>query len=48
MTLCDYPGAWGMPEEGSALPGFKTALGLVDDIDAALAPHDTIIAVAPP
>jgi hypothetical protein len=30
------------------LPGFETALGLVDDENPALAPHYTIIAVAPP
>jgi hypothetical protein len=28
-----------------ALPGFEAALGLIDDVDAALAAHDTIVAV---
>jgi hypothetical protein len=29
----------------SALPGFEPALRLIDDVDAALAAHDTIVAV---
>jgi hypothetical protein len=29
----------------SALTGFEPALGLVDDVDAALTSHDTIVAV---
>ena len=31
-----------------ALPGFEAALGLVDDIDPALAPHYAIVAVTAP
>jgi hypothetical protein len=27
------------------LPGFEAALGLIDDVDAALAAHDAIVAV---
>jgi hypothetical protein len=30
----------------SALPGLKAPMRLVDDIDASLAPHDAIVAVA--
>ena len=29
-----------------ALAGLKAAIGLVDDIDPALAPHDAVVAVA--
>src|SRR5258708_28227327 len=35
-------------EGRSALARFETALGLVDDIDPALAPDDAIVAVAAP
>jgi hypothetical protein len=31
----------------SALAGFEPPLGLVDDVNAALAAHDTIVAVTP-
>jgi hypothetical protein len=31
-----------------ALAGFEAAMGLVDDIDPALAAHDAIVAVATP
>jgi hypothetical protein len=37
-----------MGRDRSALPGFETAVGLVDDKDPAFAPHDAIVAVAPP
>jgi hypothetical protein len=30
---------------GLALPGFEAALGLIDDVNAALAANDTIVAV---
>src|SRR4029077_59850 len=43
----DFGRGWG-GRGRSALPGFETALGLVDDENPALAPHYTIIAVAPP
>ena len=38
----------GIPENapGSALPGLEPALGLVDDIDPPLAPHDPVVAMA--
>jgi hypothetical protein len=29
----------------SALAGFEAAIGLVDDVDAALAPHQPVVAV---
>jgi hypothetical protein len=35
------------PQQTLALPGFEAALGLIDDVDAALAAHDTIVAMAP-
>jgi hypothetical protein len=31
---------------GLALAGFETPMGRIDDVDAAFAPHDAIIAVA--
>lgn len=42
-----HPGCVGATAR-SALPRFETALSLIDDIDAALAPHDTVVAVASP
>jgi hypothetical protein len=30
----------------SALAGFEAAIGLVDDVDAALAPHQPVVAVS--
>jgi hypothetical protein len=35
------------PQQTLALPRFEAALGLIDDVNAALAAHDTIVAVAP-
>jgi hypothetical protein len=31
---------------GSTLTGFETAIGIVDDVDPALATHQTIVAMA--
>jgi hypothetical protein len=33
------------PQWALALPRFEATLGLIDDVDAALATHDTIVAV---
>ena len=33
------------PQCALALPRFEATLGLIDDVDAALAAHDTIVAV---
>jgi hypothetical protein len=33
------------PQQALTLPGFEAALGLIDDVDAALAAHDAIVAM---
>jgi hypothetical protein len=35
----------GQPKPLSALPGFEAPIGLVDDVDAALTPHQAIVAM---
>ena len=42
----DAPGPGRFQARLLALAGLKTAIGFVDDIDAALAPHDAVVAVA--